>query len=217
MENLLRIIKDQASRIQDLEIENEVLRRKLQLQPPTVERVHRSSSLVMDDLDTESNKDEEPPPAAEEEDGRKFQSPPRTVRRSHDPEPKGMFRPGSVDRSPALREEPEGRHRPTVSSPSPYQTAQTSFFSTPSRPEPLVERTTRTATAAGPPRHIHTLTEAIEEYKDGFTPGTRFVAQLATLMKLEQAHCVPLSVIIDKHWDKLKHHMDPDEQGRYQY
>ena len=37
-----------------------------------------------------------------------------------------------------------------------------------------------------------------------FSPGTQFVAELATLMKLEPGHSAPLSVLLDKHWDQLK-------------
>lgn len=46
----------------------------------------------------------------------------------------------------------------------------------------------------------------------GFTPGTKFVAELSKFMTLHQGHSVPLSVIIDRHWDKLKYHMR-DETG----
>jgi len=41
----------------------------------------------------------------------------------------------------------------------------------------------------------------------GFTPGTKFVAELSKFMTINQGHSVPLSVIIDRHWDKLKYHM----------
>ena len=39
---------------------------------------------------------------------------------------------------------------------------------------------------------------------EGFTPGTRFVAELSKLMKMGNEHHVPLSFIIDRHWDQLK-------------
>jgi hypothetical protein len=47
--------------------------------------------------------------------------------------------------------------------------------------------------------------------EEGFTPGVRFVAELAALMKMEQGHHAPLSVILDNHWDQLKHHFSANE------
>jgi len=43
-----------------------------------------------------------------------------------------------------------------------------------------------------------------------FTPGTKFVMELAKLMTLDQGKSVPLSQIIDEHWDKLKFCMRED-------
>ena len=45
-----------------------------------------------------------------------------------------------------------------------------------------------------------------EDYED-LTPVTKFVAELARLMKIESDHPVPLSVVLDKHWHKIKYHM----------
>jgi hypothetical protein len=36
-----------------------------------------------------------------------------------------------------------------------------------------------------------------------FSPGTRYVAKLVRHMRLEDDHYVPLSEIIDRHWDKI--------------
>ena len=162
LEDLYRTIREQESRIQDLEIENEVLRKKLTLQPPVIQRIHRSG-----------------PPNEEQSVPARF-NPMVDVHR---------------DRSEqsGIREEPDGRRNPSTAShgqaPSPYRT-QVSNLSTPSRQ------------LHQPPRHIQTM----EDPMDGLTAGTLFVAELATLMKIENSHYVPLSVIIDKHWDKLKHH-----------
>ena len=49
----------------------------------------------------------------------------------------------------------------------------------------------------------------------GFTPGTKFVAELTKFMKIDHGHNVPLSVIIDKHWDKLKLHMREGTNSYY--
>jgi hypothetical protein len=162
LEDLYRTIREQEIRIQDLEIENEVLRKKLTLQPPVIQRIHRSG-----------------PPSEDQSVPARF-DPTVDVRR---------------DRSElsGIREEPDGRRNPSTAShgqaPSPYRT-QFSYLSTPSR---QLDR---------PPRHIQTM----EDPMDGLTAGTMFVAELATLMKIENSHYVPLSVIIDKHWDKLKQH-----------
>jgi hypothetical protein len=47
--------------------------------------------------------------------------------------------------------------------------------------------------------------------EEGFTPGTRLVAELAMLTKMEKGHHAPLSLILDKHWDQLKHHFDTED------
>ena len=223
VEELENKIREQEIRIQDLEIENEVLRKKLQLQPPRVERIHRTSSLA-----NTKNEYEQP------EETRAVPPPPSTNNNNHrhrysvveEPvEPEGVSRrrggggvePRSDDRSTTVREEPEGRHKPSAAasfglSQSPYRT-QSSFLSTPSRRQ---QQHQQPIVVDRPPRHIQTLSEAIEETGDQFTPGTRFVSQLATLMKLEKSHYAPLSVIMDKHWDSLKHHFQQDERERYQ-
>jgi hypothetical protein len=36
-----------------------------------------------------------------------------------------------------------------------------------------------------------------------FSPGTKFVAELSNVMKLEEGIHAPLSVIMDKHWDRI--------------
>jgi len=50
------------------------------------------------------------------------------------------------------------------------------------------------------------------EYQ-GFTSGTKFVAEVNKYMNIDQGHKAPLSVIVDKHWDKLKYHMREDANG----
>jgi hypothetical protein len=87
--------------------------------------------------------------------------------------------------------EPNGRHRPS----STTSTYRTTPMSTPVRNVP------------SPPQRIHTTTATTsipeEQMLAGFTPGTRFVAKLAALMKMETGHHAPLSVILDRHWDEL--------------
>lgn len=88
------------------------------------------------------------------------------------------------------REEPCGRRPASTTS-----TYRTTPLSTPAR------------TIRSPPRRIHTTANpdmVISE--EAFTPGTKFVADLARLMKMEKGHHAPLSVILDKHWDQLAHH-----------
>ena len=43
--------------------------------------------------------------------------------------------------------------------------------------------------------------------------ATCFQQELTKFMKIEYGHNVPLSVIIDKHWDKLKVHMREEANG----
>ena len=39
------------------------------------------------------------------------------------------------------------------------------------------------------------------------------IKELTKFMKIDHGHNVPLSVIIDKHWDRLKFHMREDTDG----
>ena len=60
-----------------------------------------------------------------------------------------------------------------------------------------------------PPRRIHT--GSVTTFgESAFSPGTCFVGELARLMQMEKGHHAPLSMIIDKHWDQLKHALDSD-------
>ena len=76
------------------------------------------------------------------------------------------------------------------------------------RPNPM---STPVQTERSPPRRVYMggISERIPE--EGFTPGTRFVAELTQLMQMETGHHVPLSIIVDKHWDKLKHYFRTDD------
>jgi hypothetical protein len=49
---------------------------------------------------------------------------------------------------------------------------------------------------------------------DAFSPGTKFVVELARLMKLEEGHSAPLSLIWDKHWDQLQGYFETREERR---
>ena len=76
-------------------------------------------------------------------------------------------------------------------------------------------RTFRSTQLSTPPRDEEDVVpsrrfDMIPEDNDGFTPGTKFVAELARLMKIENGHQAPLSVVLDKHWHKLKRHMRDD-------
>jgi hypothetical protein len=60
-----------------------------------------------------------------------------------------------------------------------------------------------------PPRRIHNNNMSVATTTVGesvFSPGTCFVGELARLMKMEQGHHAPLSVILDRHWDQLRNH-----------
>jgi hypothetical protein len=90
------------------------------------------------------------------------------------------------------------------------------------QPEDLASRgmTFRSTQLSTPPRDndyqddFDTLhrrqADVLVEHELEFTPGTRFVAELARLMKMEHGHHAPLSVMLDKHWDRLKYHMRDD-------
>jgi hypothetical protein len=58
-------------------------------------------------------------------------------------------------------------------------------------------------TPRGPPNRINLLSSPAD---DPFSPGTKFVAELARLLKMEEGHHAPLSLILDKHWDQLQYH-----------
>ena len=95
-------------------------------------------------------------------------------------------------------EEPKARRPPPASKASPYRRTPAS---TPARG------------IRSPPRRIYTGPMRSEEIflgTEAFTPGTRLVAKLATLMKMEYGHHAPLSVILDRHWDQLKPYFDDD-------
>jgi hypothetical protein len=89
---------------------------------------------------------------------------------------------------PSYREEPHGRF--------PISSASTSFLSS-----------TR-GHIRSPPRRIHTNETGSE---DAFSPGTSFVVELARLLKMEKGHHAPLSVILDKHWERLRHNFDDED------
>jgi chromosome segregation ATPase len=118
-----------------------------------------------------------------------------------------------------------GRRQPL----SPQERQQQQSYSLRSRrssyqqPEDLASRgmTFRSTQLSTPPRDneyqddFDTLNQrrrvdVLFENEQDFTPGTRFVAELARLMKMENGHHAPLSVILDKHWDRLKYHMRDD-------
>lgn len=48
-----------------------------------------------------------------------------------------------------------------------------------------------------------------------FSPGTQFVAELASLMEIKKEHQAPLSFIIDRHWDQFSKYNKPHDAKRY--
>ena len=54
-----------------------------------------------------------------------------------------------------------------------------------------------TAAASASPHTTNTRNRRV------FSPGTQFVAELATMMEIEVGHHAPLSFLVDKHWDKF--------------
>jgi hypothetical protein len=93
------------------------------------------------------------------------------------------------------------------------------------QPDDLGSRgmTFRSTQLSTPPRESDYLEDIIDGYDvagrrvdvileddQEFTPGTKFVAELARLMRMENGHHAPLSVMLDKHWDRLKYHMRDD-------
>lgn len=90
------------------------------------------------------------------------------------------------------RQEPAGRIKSAASAASsPYQSYQSP------------------ARIRSPPRRIHNNMGSVATTTAGeslFSPGTCFVGELARLMKMEQGHHAPLSVILDRHWDQLRNH-----------
>jgi len=79
--------------------------------------------------------------------------------------------------------------------------------------------TSRSTQLSTPPRDedeftLEAATKVDMAYQN-FTPGTKFVAELAKCMTRDQGKSVPLSQIIDKHWDKLKFYMREDANNDY--
>jgi hypothetical protein len=100
------------------------------------------------------------------------------------------------------------RHRPSSTSTA----GTTSLGGEPSR---RYHRDNEGAATATGDRRVDVIAEGWDDgcydgETNGFTPGTKFVAELARLMKLEEGHHAPLSVILDKHWDRLRHHLRED-------
>ena len=126
-------------------------------------------------------------------------------------------RPYRTDASSPYREDP----RSYKENPSPYRQEDPArmhpreqeppSIQRPYREEPMgrtpmtASSTFRTSphTPRGPPNRINFLSSPAG---DAFSPGTKFVAELARLLKMEEGHHAPLSVILDKHWDQLQYH-----------
>eukprot|EP00980_Cylindrotheca_fusiformis_P015862 scaffold4637_cov128-Cylindrotheca_fusiformis.AAC.33 len=98
------------------------------------------------------------------------------------------------DRQSRRYVEPNGR-RPSSSS-----AYRTSPMSTPVRDIPSPPRRIQTTTI--PEDSVYASFPKDYEMEE-FSRGTRFVAKLAMLMRVEIGQHAPLSVIIDRHWDEL--------------
>eukprot|EP00934_Nitzschia_sp_Nitz4_P007604 Nitzschia sp. Nitz4//scaffold76_size158648//125853//127004//NITZ4_002564-RA/size158648-processed-gene-0.271-mRNA-1//-1//CDS//3329557899//7594//frame0 len=186
IQRLRSLVSEQERTIQDLELNNEMLRRKMLYQPPSVERLHQAP----------------PEPPTYPMDTALRMSSSEAPRNDYPPAPYPMSRPSPSrhDVSPGYREEPAGRRSAS------YPSRPDSFMSPPPTNPVYPSSDSRRRT----PRTTPSLAEIIEEEREAFSPGTRFVAQLAALMKVEEGHHVPLSYILDKHWDKLRHHFVSD-------
>jgi hypothetical protein len=115
------------------------------------------------------------------EDPRSYKEEPSPYRQE---EPARMYpREQELPSIQPYREEPMGRTPMTASS---------TFRTSPHTP-------------LGPPNRnsINLLSSPAD---DPFSPGTKFVAELARLLTMEEGHHAPLSVILDKHWDQLQYH-----------
>jgi hypothetical protein len=126
-------------------------------------------------------------------------------------------RPYQADASSPYREDPRSYRE----DPSPYRQEEPArmypreqeppSIQRPYREEPMgrtpmsASSTFRTSphTPRGPPNRIDLLSSPAG---DPFSPGTKFVAELARLLKMEDGHHAPLSLILDKHWDQLQYH-----------
>lgn len=189
VEELLNIVREQRAKIQDLEIENEVMKAKLKSGPATI-RIEREPRIRFDDDFRE--------PTAGPHPQRVEEAPPPTHHRSEDPDGRLHQR---RDQSP---------YHPPAPAMTPGR-SQSSYMSTPSRmpayvprQQPPPQHYQQPLSRQEPPRHIHTLDEAIDQTGGQFSEGTKFVSQLAGLMDIEKGHAAPLSYILDRHWDRLR-------------
>jgi hypothetical protein len=95
---------------------------------------------------------------------------------------------------------------------------------TPGTAETPRHRQTPPSTASGKqqraePRKRQGREKATQHYNGGdqeadrrvFSPGTKFVAELAQVMDIEVGHYAPLSFILDQHWDKLAPYYKEDD------
>jgi hypothetical protein len=235
LHKMRQLTKEQDKLIETLERENDRLRMQLDQRsnyPPEqtkeqdrllIETLERDNDKLRRRLDQRSNYLPEPSPPP---------PPPRTERvyredvAAADQYLAGPYRedfaaarrdeqPGSAPRRRTdrflHREEPNGRVHVPASTSSTYRTTP---LSTPVRNSNSNPNSNPNSNLRSPPRRIHTtIPSQMRIPEEGFTPGTRFVSQLAYLMKMEQGHHAPLSVILDRHWDHLKYNFQ-DEANR---
>ena len=171
-------------KVEDWEDALEKMRKTLSAQEERIRMLERENRELRKELKDRQTR-EEPPRSYGHE--RPFREDPSPYREPH-PRNNNLEEASSIAHGTySIREEPKGR-RPTSSSGSITFRSQ---YSTPNR------------AILSPPKRIHT-TIPPNQFDDPFSPGTKFVAELARLMKMEEGHHAPLSVILDKHWDQLK-------------
>jgi hypothetical protein len=167
------------------------MRQTLQDQEKRIQELEQENQVLRAQLQDDSNYYHEQPQPERlyREDAIPERSPWRE-HQGHREDPDGGTSRYSVAESRG-REEPNGRR--------PASTAS-SYHTTPI--------CTSMRSIRSPPSRIRTTnSQMIHEHEhEGFTPGTRFVAELSKLMSMGKGHHVPLSFILDKHWDQLKAH-----------
>jgi hypothetical protein len=180
LEKMRVTLAQQDQRIRELERENEDLHQALQSSraPPQSRKEPQSYRSEPRPYRTGASGPHREDPNSYREDPSPYrqQEPARTYPREQEPP---SIQPPSIQRP--YREEPMGRTPMSASS---------TFRTSPRTP-------------GGPPNRIDLLSS---QAGDPFSPGTKFVVELARLLKMDKGHHAPLSVILDKHWDELQYH-----------
>ena len=195
LNQMRQTLSDQETAIRNLERENEMLRQQLLLRGQTTTT---TTTTTPSDYPTRETTKNHPTTT------RMSSSPYHHRSQAYHREDFSAYQQEHTTN--AHQEEERGRGEPNGRQP-PASTSSTTYRTTPMSTPVRIR---------SPPRRIHTTAASLSQQRmmrlpeEGFTPGTRFVADLSRLMKMEKGHHAPLSMILDKHWGQLKHHLEED-------